>query len=400
MDLGTYTHIDDESQIAYWNARYDGFTNEDVASTLCSCCIKPVVENGENVTLFGRSQDLPSSYYPAFVLRVNEPGKYRSLGIGYTHTGGFKQTFDQIVETGVLAKEVYDVVPYLITDALNEKGLMLESNMRGDCHELDCPGTNPGAPLRMSTLNVVRYFADHCATIDDVLAACEEIDMYTPHSKVTSWHIAIAMMDATGRYGVLEFAKNKPIWHESQPGQCNFWIDQEAYNISDGSIGLGRWAALMEHYDDISCFDDMAGCMKNVWYSQLFGVDPKGMSFDPVTENVDMCVQDIIDQAQGWVKNFGITIDSQELAVMQSMADEQAREGIRWTTSYVLAPQNRYKANFLTRFVYHCLNQMPMDGLKRSGMDECSCISYVVRSNERVIRCRFFEQDEWFDLTL
>jgi len=394
LDLGTYTKVDDKSNLAYINERMDGnFNVTDMGSMQCSCCIKPVTIKGEKVVLYGRNMDLPVTHCPAYVFRIAEPGKYKTVNIGYLNN--LQETFDQIAETRSMEKGIYDRIPYNVTDAMNEKGLVIEANIRSAWRPLNCQGTNPGK-MRISSANVTRYFADHCGTIEEVLAATKNLDIYTPNSNCMTWHVGLAMMDATGRYGVMEFANNKVIWHEGHPGQTNFWIDKRARKVSGNDCGNGRWASLMAGYNNIKTMDDMLRNMEKIWYTSLFRDDVEKMTYDPATDMIETDVQANIDTVLAWQKKYGIRVDKWELAKVQAIAEEQAKKKIRWDNEFIHDPSNLLAIYTVTDFVAHAHKQLPVKAKKLSGLYECSDISYVVNNKEKVYHVKFFEQPKVF----
>jgi len=398
IDLGTFTHIDEKTMIAQRNKLLDGnATKAEMSKANCSLCIKPVMLNGERTVLYGRTMDLPNSYYPAYVFRVNEPGKYRSINIGYVHFG--RETFDQIAETSTMDKEAWENIPYAVTDIMNEKGLLIETNMRDTYEAVNCTGTNPGK-FRICSAILQRYLGDHCADIDDVLKTVNELDIFTAHSDYYAWHQALGIMDASGRYGILEFANNKVLWHEGHPGQTNFWIDPDVRAISLVDEGLGRWNTLMAGYNKIRTMEDMRKTMEKVYYSQLFGKDVCDMKFDPATEMNNTNVQGEIDKILEYKEKYRIKIDPEELAIVQSIADEQKKNNIRWDLLYLTRPVNIPKVYAVADFITHAMNQLPVNALKTSGNHECSVISYVVNNKERVYHVKFFEQNRVFHFGL
>lgn len=395
LDVGTYTKINDAACIAKSNEIFDGHSVK--MHRFCSCCIKEVGSKEGKMTIFGRNMDLPNSFYPVSVFWVNEPGKYRSFNMAYSDMG--METFDQIANNLKMAKEMHDILPYGICDGMNERGLVIEVNMRYACPKLVSTGTNPGAKIRICEINLTRYLIDHCANIHDVLETVSKLDIYTANNESMNWPMAFAMMDATGRYGVLEFVSNKPVWHEGHPGQVNSWIDKNAYKISNMNCGLGRWDAMMKRYPRIETMQDMRANMENIWYSQLFTKPAREQSCNPVTENIDDTAQGTIDAVFEWKNKYDIKVDEKELARIQEMADEQRTKNIVWTTEYVTAPQNREKMYAYNDFIMHAFVQLPFGARKLSGIDECSDISYVVNSRDRVMEVKFFEQPKIFRFT-
>ena len=396
VDFGTFTKVDNQRMFDWFNARFDGnFNVTDMPRISCSCCIKPVAVKGEQMVLFGRNMDLPVTHAPAFVFRINEPGKYKSVNIGYMHNA--LEPFDQIVETGTIDEEVRENLICFVTDFMNEKGLVLETNMRDDCAEVMTKGTNPGKP-RMNFIMLPRYLADNCANIEEVLAAVKNFDFYTMNSNISTWHIACSMMDATGRFGTMELVNNKVVWHEGYPGQTNYWIDSQARKTAGNNLGIGRWAVLMAGYNNIKTMEDMRRNMEKTWYSQVFDVDAEKMSFDPAMELAGCTVQNIVDMTLFWQKEYGIRIDKEELARVQAIADEQARDKIYWDNAFLDDPTNFLKVYTVLDFVTHAKKQLPPKAKKLTGMHEASVISYVVNNKEKVFHTKFFAQPKIFHL--
>lgn len=394
IDLGTYTYVDDDAALQATNEQLDG-NAKDKPKGNCSTIIKPLMINGKKTLVMGRTLDLPSSHYPAYVFRINQPGKYKTANMGYVNFA--KETFDQIAKTSTIDKGMYDMLPYTITDVVNEKGLAIEINMRDTCKTLNATGTNPGKK-RISSATLPRYLADHCATIEEALKALNELDIYTPSGSNVelSWHLAYNMMDATGRHGILEFIKNKPVWHEGYLGQTNFWVDQAAGAEANTDEGLGRWSVLMRNYNYIKTQQDMYQTMKKVWYGQLFSKDAKDMSYDPISEMINEDVQSTIDQVMGWKKQYGIKVDKEALAQMQAIAKEQKDGNITWNKPYILNPDNQQKVYAVIDFITHAMNQLPAEGLKTSGLDEVSALTYTINTQDKTYHVHFFEQDQEF----
>ncbi len=396
VDFGTFTKLDTQRMFDWFNARFDGnFNVTDMPRLSCSSCIKPVTVKGEKMVLFGRNMDLPVTFAPAFVYRINEPGKYKSVNMGYVPNA--LESFDQIAETGTIDEEVRDNLICFATDFMNEKGLVLETNMRDNCPEVMSKGTNPGKP-RMCMLMLPRYLADNCANIDEVLAAVKNLDIYTMNSNISTWHIACSMMDATGRFGTMELVNNKVVWHEGYPGQTNYWIDRGARKTAGNNLGMGRWAVLMAGYNNIKTMEDMRRNMEKTWYSQVFDVDVEKMSFDPAMELAGCTVKNIVDMTLFWEKKYGIKIDRKELARVQAIADEQTRNKIEWSNDFISDPTNFLKVYTVLDFAAHAKGQLPTKMKKLSGIHESSVISYVVNNKEKVFHVKFYQQPKVFHL--
>lgn len=394
VDLGTITYIDDEKLVEVSNKRLDGFAKEsDLSKGNCSAIIKPLKINGKMTPVMARNMDLPVSHYPLYIFRINQPGKYKTLNIGYMNSN--IESFDQIIETGKMDKTMYYELTYRVTDVMNEKGLVIEANMRDTCEKLASKGTNPGKK-RFPASALQRYMGDHFATIAEALEGIKELDLYTPNSPVYNWHTSFAMMDATGRYGVLEFVTGGVIWHEKQVGQTNFWIDKKCQEIAKLDQGVGRWSLLMQHYNSLKTTQDMEEIVKKVYYSPVFSKEAKEAGYDVLTEMTNANVQNEIDLVMSWKEKYGIKVDDEELAAVQKIADEQTSKKIAWNHKYVMAPQNMLKVYTVYDFITHSLTQLPVTAKKLSGMQEVSAINYSVNPFEKVFHAHFFEQEDVF----
>ncbi|MCQ2734761.1 MAG: hypothetical protein MJ212_02275 [Alphaproteobacteria bacterium] len=391
IDLGTYNKVDDEKALEYLNNRFDGYKKNNTPGGCTSYIKKIVNDKNENIVILGRNMDLPNSLYPAYVLKIDEPGKYKSINIGYTGNG--LETFEQIVEDGKIIKDMYDILPYMVTDTLNEKGLMIETNMRNATDKVVMTGTNPGK-LRIPNLTVSRYLSDHAANIEEALKLLDNLDVYTPDSLYTKWHGALAMVDATGRFGVLEFVDNKPVWHEGQKGQTNYWLDKGAYEKTDSNVGMGRYQTMVDNDEKIISHESMHEAIKNVWYSQLFAVDTDKIAFDSCSEEVGATIQDELDKIKSWQQQHNIKIDEKEWNEVQEFAKEW-KDPI--PSSFCSDAEKKAKVDALTNLITHSFQQLPAAAKQTSGLQEVSDISYVIDNKENVYHVRFFEQPEVFN---
>ncbi len=409
LDLGTYS----AEEIAafqpeitdFFNHRFDGWTYKDIQRTdkpaACSCLIKPLKDG---TVLFGRNMDLPVSFYPAYIFRTKGNGKdtYDTVNISYITPN--RETFDQIAETSSVAERMYMAAPFLATDVMNSRGLVLEQNIRSHCHEAACSGTNPSSKDRICESLLLRLIGDHCATVEEALEFVKKYNIYSSFSQATDWHCAIAMMDSTGRYGVMEFVYNKAVWHEGRPGfacgQTNFFWDKKANKASDLNMGIGRWQQLMEEYNYINSADDMERAMRNVWYSELITENTMARDWhtDLLTEWTSPSLSSIqnifINPILEWAEKYKFTVDPEELTRIQKLADRQAAENRIFTEEYVQSPEGRYDVITSNDFFVKYFSMLPAEEKKLSGMMESSVISYVTDSKSLTYKIHFFETDD------
>lgn len=404
IKVPTFTKIDDAACLNYLNNQYDGNykVNQTINSSsglgLCSCCIKPLEYNGKKETVMGRNLDYANSYSPVAIFYVNASDRYRSVNIAPTSL--VSVTFDSIVETNSMDRQIYEKIPYLAFDSMNECGLILELNMRPRCDALLSTSTNPNGNPRICFYNLIRYLSDTCANIEEVLQKVKIIDIYSPNSSVLNWNGGIAMMDATGRYGVLEIVDNEICWSEGAPGQTNFWQNKDAYERSDLNLGLGRWDVLMNEYSHISSEKDMENVMKMVTYGQFFTKDWKDIPYSVLTENVNTNLEKIMEPINIGIQKYDLKYDKEKYDTLEKIAKKQAENNIVWTTSYVLDPKNKEEIESAIRAYFYLLNLLPLDECKRAENVWLTVASYVVNNKDLIYHIKFFEQDDVFDIPL
>ena len=276
FDAGTYTKLDYEYAHDYFSKEYDNYGGK------CSAIAK-TLDNGQLIV--GRNMDLNISDKCAYVVRTKVDGCFETLGLTYTFRD-VSPSYDDVKENG-LNGEFTKVLPFMCDDVLNTEGLYVEINMRngefwptGEA-KFSCSGTNPESKERVYLFELPRYIGEHCATVDEALEYVKTLNVY---SKDGYWNYCFLLADATGHYGVLEFASNKVIWNDYQKCQTNFYIDEETREIEELQCGVGRYNYLMEHIDEVKNETDMFNLMDDVTYYQVY--DPSTCKYDVISEDV------------------------------------------------------------------------------------------------------------------
>lgn len=247
----------------------------------CSAVAK-VTEDGR--MLVGRNMDLYFSNNPAYIVRTAVEGCYETIGVGYSFRSVWPD-YGQALAEG-LSEDEYKKLPFITVDIMNSAGLYVEINMRsaefwasGDS-KYACGGTNPDAEERVFSQCLGRYIAERCATVDEALAYVNGLDIYTGNTKY-SWNYCFLLADATGHYGVLEIASDRVIWHDGQPCQTNFYLDEALSAIEEYKIGIGRYDYLMSHIDSVQSAEDMRALMDQVSYFKSYS---KTCAYDVISE--------------------------------------------------------------------------------------------------------------------
>lgn len=267
LDAGTYRELDRNAAAKFLAEKYDKW------GSMCSAAAT-VTDSGE--TIVGRNMDLYISGKPAYVVRTETEGGYRTLGLSYFH--GFGPDCGDALENGI-PDDLHKCLPFLCTDVMNAEGLYVEINMRtGEADAsgrsvYGCSGTNPDAAERVCAIALPRYLCEHCATVDEALSYAQTLDIYTTCAENLNWNFCFLMADATGHYGVLEIARNRLSWLDGQRAQTNFYITREFAKDERMKAGTGRYDALMRGIGAVQSEADMYALMDEVSYFQIYAPD-------------------------------------------------------------------------------------------------------------------------------
>ena len=246
----------------------------------CSAVGK-VLDNGDMVV--GRSFDLYYSNNPAYVIRTDVEGFYKTVGVAYNTFDG--KDFKTIKENGVTQDELSTLL-FFTEDIMNEKGFYIEADMRpaqfSDSGIKPSTGTNLDAKVSLSFPAVVRYLGERCATVDEALELVKTLNVYGMNTGKVSWGGGFFLADQSGHYGVLELIDNKLIWCDYANCQTNYYINDEYKDRASNGNGLGRYELLTSKIDGVKSEKDMKELMKDVRYSQFF--TPYESKFNVVSE--------------------------------------------------------------------------------------------------------------------
>lgn len=271
-ELPTYTELDYAAQAYFFENEFSKMN----AHGGCSAAIKTI--GGE--TIAARNLDFYISNKPAYIVRTEAPGAYKTVGVAYVPW--FGPRYDEVLAEGV-GEEFVKLYPFCCSDILNEKGLYIEINMRTEEFHDGKPrycdhGLNPGKE-RVSAVAFVRYAAERCATIDEVLEMLGQIDYYSLSAPGIEWGFCYAMADATGNYGILEIAGDKVYFNKYQPVQTNMYIAPELAAGQLYKSGLGRYHTLMANLYKAKDEQGMQDLIDLVKYSTQYS-DPATCAFD------------------------------------------------------------------------------------------------------------------------
>lgn len=290
-ELPVYTELDYDYQANFFENEFKNLHGG------CSCVAKSV--NGE--TVIARNLDFNISNKSAYIIRTNVPNFYKTVGVCYIPW--FGPDFTDAVKNGI-DEDYSKILPFFTCDILNEKGFYIEADMRNEEFIDGKPryknyGLNPGGP-RVSAIAFLRYAAERCATIDDLLKLLEEIDFYSLSAPGIEWGFAYMVADKTGNFGVLEIAGDKVYFNKYQGAHTNSYVTPELASHQRFKAGLGRYYTLMANYFKAKDEQGMQDLIDLVRYSSQYE-DPEACAFDFRFEynepSSDIGYEELIDPA-------------------------------------------------------------------------------------------------------
>ncbi len=334
IELPVVTEIDYETGLETMKEMYGQFG--------CSAVGK-VLDNGDMV--IGRSYDLYYSNNPAYVIRTDVEGFYKTVGLAYNTFDG--STFEEAKTNGITQDELLNLV-FFTGEIMNEKGFYVEANMREAQPEETgiaiSTGTNPDAEVSCSLPALVRYLAERCATVDEAVELANSVNVYAMSNGDLNWCGGYFLADESGHYGVLELVDNKLVWIDGQNCQTNFYLNDEYKDKAIIGSGVGRYELLESGIGAVENEDDMMALIKKVRYSQM--LDPYNCLFDPRSEfsgvgegyeafggmlTLDMCAD---DQYKDAILEAMEEAGAQERAKsLQTLKDESSQWLSAWQTT-------------------------------------------------------------------
>ncbi len=330
----------------------------------CSAVGK-VLDDGDMVV--GRSFDLYYSNNPAYVIKTDVEGFYKTVGFAYNPFNG--ATFDDVKENGVTYDELITLL-FFTAEIMNENGFYIEANMRDkqpeDTGIALSTGTNPDAEVSVSFPALVRYLGERCATVDEAVELANTLNVYGMSNGEVNWCGGYFMADESGHYGVLELVDNKLIWNDGQNCQSNFYISDEYKDKATIGAGVGRYELLESEIDTVKTEDDMTALIKKVRCTQV--LDPYNCLFDPRSE---------------WCGIENEAVDG--LLTLEKCADDKYKD-IILEAMEAAGSKEREKS---------------LQQLKDEGTQWLSVWQTTANCNKKSLKVTFFEDDALtFDFTL
>ncbi len=243
-----------------------GYGNIDFLKGGCSA-----VKKG---SYLGRNFDFVAGDVAEIVVKTTrKKNRYATVGM----VGGLLWLSSDVMESG-LGEDAKKLIPLVLLDGINEKGLVVESNC---VNAADVGGltmhTNPGKE-EVAQLCVVRYLLDKAATADEAIELMKNIDIVNTRDVMglvaMGFEIHFLIADKDKTY-VVEFDNTKPdgeklIVMEDESVLTNFYLhlaDTEKNIYSDNSMGVERYRKLADNRNTVDSVETMKALMQSIRFS-------------------------------------------------------------------------------------------------------------------------------------
>lgn len=332
-DMGNYVLMNDIVDFKDFDKLNEYIAKTDVFKPSCTTTAK---RNSKGEVIIGRNMDVDISQTPAVISRITG-AKYETVAFSYQGpTDAYSYS-----SLDLLDEDPYYLasIAFRSTDAMNEKGLYAECNMRemDDKYDLYVRGTNPGK-TRVSLMSICSLVTLHCATVKEALEyVADSYDWYTPGFMLSgdfcAWTLSMLIGDATGEYGIIEFGKNSFRYIPYANGQGNYFLHPDYAEYAVEGTGYGRlaaaWKGLPECETAMDMMKNMEACM---WKKEI--LDPGCLGYSDFLGNVnDRRAHSEEELHQGFVKYME---PFQSAAAEYYKGNEQPLRdaGNVWTTSF------------------------------------------------------------------
>ncbi len=245
-------------------------------------CTSMAKRNSKGEVVFGRNMDLDISQKAAYVFRTTF-GKYKNFCVAYSP--GQYLDYEEIKKLDEIDQDALDRFVCVACDAINEKGLYIQVDLREEVETTHCYGLHtsrgettradgkPWKELRASTPAVTQLVSQNCATVKEALEYLNNsYDWYTftalpgVNLGVSQNNMAFMIGDATGEYGLIEIAQDQINYIPYQYGQANFYITPKWNALDPIGAGLGRLDMVSKVIGSVETLDDAMDAMKPIMW--------------------------------------------------------------------------------------------------------------------------------------
>ncbi len=252
-------------------------------------CTAMVKRNSKGEVIVGRNMDLDISQSPGYVFKTTM-GKYKNFCVSYSP--GFYKSYAEIQEMEEIDPTMAAMIMMSACDCINEKGLYIEVNLREFTKELCCFGMHssrgektrddgtPWSELRACTTSVCQFVSQNCATVKEAIDYINNsFDWYTiapapgMSMAVSNNNLCCLIGDATGEYGVIEFAQDQINYLPYQYGQANYYITPKWNALETTGPGHGRLDMVSKVIGPVETLEEAMDAMKPImWRNETLWV--------------------------------------------------------------------------------------------------------------------------------
>ena len=234
------------------------------------------------------------------------------------------------------------------TDAFNEKGLYIQTNMRTSVG-IKNSGTNPGN-MRVGEISVGALVAQNCATVKEAVEYVRSLDVFSmgdPENPM-AWGFAFLIGDAKGDYGILEFADNKVFFTPYANGHANYFVTPEMVGKDPLGAGYGRLAFALRYLPDAEDeYQMQAAIHEGDWYKELRDIQYSYRDENGKIHFVDKDGNPSIDYRTELTGNFDVDF------LGQAVTDKEIEEYGGVLSYYMLPPEEVQRLINVGKMVYH-----------------------------------------------
>ncbi|MCR4612015.1 MAG: linear amide C-N hydrolase, partial [Lachnospiraceae bacterium] len=283
-DLGNYVielpDVDDESVREHGRIFGNKLADNGVFPEFGCTSMAKLNKKGEVIT--GRNMDLDISQSPAYVFKTTF-GKYKNFCVAYSP--GFYKTYEEVQKLDDIDPDMKAMMIYSACDCMNEKGLYIEVNLREKNEMLACYGLHsshgettrddgtPWSELRACTTGVCQHVSQNCATVQEAIEFLNNsYDWYTiapppgMAMAVNNNNLCYLIGDATGEFGVIEFAQDQINYLPYQYGQANYYITPKWNALETYGSGHGRLDMVSKVIQPVQTLEEAMDAMKPIMW--------------------------------------------------------------------------------------------------------------------------------------
>ena len=245
-------------------------------------CTSMIKRNKKGEIIAGRNMDLDISQSPAYVFKTTM-GKYNNFCVSYSP--GFYKSYAEIQQMEEIDPTMAAMMMMSACDCINEKGLYIEVNLREYTKELCCYGMHssrgektrddgtPWSELRCCITAVCQLVSQNCATVQEAVKFINNsYDWYTiapaagQSLAVNNNNLCWLIGDATGEYGLIEFAQDQINYIPYQFGQANYYITPKWNALETDGPGHGRLDMVSKVIVPVETLEEAMEAMKPIMW--------------------------------------------------------------------------------------------------------------------------------------